>query len=118
GLAEGPAKLAAEVRGREVRRARQRADVERLAVARVDQVLRAEEVAGRRDGRHRHQSWQMSATCASAARIRSAALSRTDCSCEPASSTIEPRSASRLSTTTGSLRAPPTGGTVPSSKSG
>src|SRR5712692_7267616 len=39
-LAEGPAELAAEVRGREVRGTGERGNVERLAVAGVDQVLR------------------------------------------------------------------------------
>jgi hypothetical protein len=49
-LAEGPPKLAAEVRRREARSAGDGRDVERLAVARVDQVLRPEQVAGRMDG--------------------------------------------------------------------
>jgi hypothetical protein len=44
GLAEGAPELTAEVRGGEARRACQRRDVERLAVARVDQVLRAKQV--------------------------------------------------------------------------
>jgi hypothetical protein len=53
-LAEGPPKLAAEVRRREPRSARERRHVELLPVAGVDQVLRAEEVARRRDwGDHR-----------------------------------------------------------------
>jgi hypothetical protein len=39
--------------GREVDGAGERRHVERLAVAGVDQVLRAEEVADRVDGRHR-----------------------------------------------------------------
>jgi hypothetical protein len=39
-LAEGAPKLTAEVRGREPRGLREGRDVERLAVARVDQVLR------------------------------------------------------------------------------
>ena len=46
-LAELAAELAAEVRGRELRRAREGLHVERLAVARVDEVLRAEEMASR-----------------------------------------------------------------------
>ena len=44
-LAELAAELAAEVRGRELRRAREGLHVERLAVARVDEVLRAQEMA-------------------------------------------------------------------------
>ena len=47
-LTECPAELAAEVGGREVRRRGERGDVERLAVARVDQVFRAEQVPCRR----------------------------------------------------------------------
>ena len=47
-LAERLAELAAEVRGREVRGACERGDVERLAVARVDEVLRAQQMSGRR----------------------------------------------------------------------
>ena len=43
-LAEGAAELAAEVRGGEVRGAGERGHVERLAVARVDRVLRAQQV--------------------------------------------------------------------------
>ena len=50
-LAERPAELAAEVRPREVGGPRERLDVERLAVAGVDEVLRAQEVADRMDGR-------------------------------------------------------------------
>lgn len=52
-LAEGPPKLAAEVRGREVRGARELLHVQRLAVAGVDQILRAQETADRMGGRHR-----------------------------------------------------------------
>ena len=53
-LAERPAELAAEVGRREVRGPRERGHVERLAVARVDQVLGAQEVTCRRlDGQHR-----------------------------------------------------------------
>jgi hypothetical protein len=48
---------------------------------------------------------------------RSAAASRSDSSCEPASITTDSRFATLRSTTTGSRR-PPTGGTAPSSKSG
>ena len=48
-LAEGAAELAAEVRGREPRGACECRDVEWLAIAGVDYVLGAEEVAGRRD---------------------------------------------------------------------
>ena len=51
-LAEGPAELAAEVRGREVRGAGERRHVELLAVAGVGEVLRAEEVPRRRHGPH------------------------------------------------------------------
>jgi hypothetical protein len=50
-LAEGPPELAAEVRRREPRSARERRHVELLSVAGVDQVLRAEEMARRRDWR-------------------------------------------------------------------
>ncbi len=46
-LAEGPVELAAEVRRREMGGAGERRDVERLAVARVDEVLRAKEVPDR-----------------------------------------------------------------------
>ena len=52
-LAEGALELAAEVRAREPGGARQVVDVERLEVARVRQVLGAEQVAGGRDERHR-----------------------------------------------------------------
>jgi hypothetical protein len=52
-LAEGPAELPAEVRGREVRGTGECGHVERLAVAGIDEVLRAEEVPCRMDGRHR-----------------------------------------------------------------
>jgi hypothetical protein len=50
-LAECPAELAAEVRSREVGGPRKRLDVERLAVAGVDEVLRAQEVPDRMNGR-------------------------------------------------------------------
>jgi hypothetical protein len=50
-LAEGPAKLAAEVRRREARRPRERAYVERLAIARVDEILRTQQMAGGMDRR-------------------------------------------------------------------
>ena len=45
-LAERLAELTAEVRGREVRRARERGNVQGLAVPRVDQVLGAQKVSG------------------------------------------------------------------------
>ena len=51
-LAERAPELAAEVGDREVRRPRERLDVEALAVAGVDQVLRAQQVPGGRDGCH------------------------------------------------------------------
>ena len=54
-LAERLAELPAEVRGGEVRGARERGHVERLAVAGVDQILRAEEMPGRRVERQGHQ---------------------------------------------------------------
>ena len=44
-LAEGAPELTAEMRGRDERRARQRRDVERFAVAGVDEILRAQEMA-------------------------------------------------------------------------
>lgn len=47
GLAESAAELAAEVGGREVGGAGERGDVERLAVAGIDEILRAEEMANR-----------------------------------------------------------------------
>src|SRR6185295_12028544 len=53
-LAEGAGELPAEVRRREPRRAGELGDVERLAVAGVHEVLRAQEVARRRDWRDRH----------------------------------------------------------------
>ena len=52
-LPEFPAKLAAEVRRREPRCARERRHVERLAVASIGEILRAEEMPGRWDGLHR-----------------------------------------------------------------
>ena len=52
-FAESPAELAREVRGREVRGAGKRSDLERLAIAGVDEVLRAEEVPDRVNGSHR-----------------------------------------------------------------
>jgi hypothetical protein len=52
-LAERTAELAAEMCGREVRSSRQRGYVERLAITGVGKVLRAEQVPGRMDGRHR-----------------------------------------------------------------
>jgi hypothetical protein len=55
-LAEGTAELAAEVRGREMRRAGERVDVEGLAVAGVDEVFRAQEVPRRMNGPHDFQS--------------------------------------------------------------
>ena len=58
GLAERAAELAAEVCGREVRGAGERADVERFAVAGVDQILRAEQVPR---GRHRFQQQRYAA---------------------------------------------------------
>jgi hypothetical protein len=48
-LAEGAAKLAAEVRRREARRPGERPHVERLAIARVNEVFRAQEVTSRMD---------------------------------------------------------------------
>ena len=48
-LAEGAAKLPAEVRHGEVRCAGESGDVERLAVSRVGEILRAEQVPGRGD---------------------------------------------------------------------
>jgi hypothetical protein len=51
-LAERTPKLTAEVRRREVRGAGERRHVERLAVARVDEVLRAEKVPDTVDWRH------------------------------------------------------------------
>jgi len=51
-LTEGSAKLAAEVRGREVCGAGECDYVERLAVKGVDKVLRAEEMPDRMDGGH------------------------------------------------------------------
>jgi hypothetical protein len=56
GLAEGPAELAAEVRRGESRRAGERRHVEWLAVAGVDEVLRAQQVPGRMGRRHRLRS--------------------------------------------------------------
>ena len=53
-LAELALELAAEVGWREPRRAGERRDVERLAVTRVHQVFRAQEVPPRRDRRDRH----------------------------------------------------------------
>jgi hypothetical protein len=50
-MAEGAAKLAAEVRGGEPRGAGEGGNVERLAVTGVDQVLGAEEVTRWRYGR-------------------------------------------------------------------
>ena len=52
-VAKGAAKLAAEVRGREVRCSGKRPDVQRLPVAGVDEILRAEEMPGRRERLHR-----------------------------------------------------------------
>ena len=51
-LAERAAELAAEVRRGEVRRLGQCRDVERLPVARIDEILRAEQMPFGRDGRH------------------------------------------------------------------
>jgi RimJ/RimL family protein N-acetyltransferase len=51
-LAERSTKLAAEVRGGEVRGPGERVHVERLAVAGVDQILRAQEMPHRVDERH------------------------------------------------------------------
>ena len=44
-LAELTLELAAEVRGRELRHARERLDVERLPIPSVDEILRAQEMA-------------------------------------------------------------------------
>jgi hypothetical protein len=52
-LAEGSPELVAEVRGREVRGARECRHVEPLAVAGVDEILCAEKVPDRVDGHHR-----------------------------------------------------------------
>jgi hypothetical protein len=52
GLAKGSAELATEVRWREMRGAGERGNVERLAIAGVDEVLRAEEVPDRMHGGH------------------------------------------------------------------
>ena len=52
-LAEGPPELPAEVRRREMGGARQRPNVERLPVAGVDRVLRAQQVP---DGMHHASS--------------------------------------------------------------
>jgi hypothetical protein len=52
-LAEGPAELTAEVGRREMGDARERRHVERLAVAGVDEILRAEEVPGWMNERQR-----------------------------------------------------------------
>ena len=65
-----------------------------------------------------HQPTQMSATSAPVTCKKSPVGTRSECSCDPASSTIESRSAKRLSTTTGSCRPPPIGGTAPRSNSG
>ena len=52
-LAEGAAELAAEVRGGEMRGARERGDVERLPVAGIDEILGAEQMtSGRMGDRH------------------------------------------------------------------
>ena len=52
-LAKGAAELAAEVRLRETGNTCEHGDIERLAVARVDEVLRAEKMASRvRRGDH------------------------------------------------------------------
>jgi hypothetical protein len=51
-VAKGPAELTREMRGREMRGPGERRHVEPLAVAGVDQVLRAEEVADWMDRRH------------------------------------------------------------------
>src|SRR5260370_4344320 len=53
GLAERAAELTAEMRLREMRRLRERGDVERVAVAGVDQVLRTEQIARGRVRLHR-----------------------------------------------------------------
>ena len=63
-LAELPPELPAEVRRREARGAGQRRHVQRLAVAGVDQVLRAEQVAGGRLDRQHAPSIGQSDTCA------------------------------------------------------
>jgi peptidyl-prolyl cis-trans isomerase B (cyclophilin B) len=54
-LPEGAPKLTAEVRSREPRGAGEIVNQQRLEVARVGEVLRSQEVAGRRDERHRGQ---------------------------------------------------------------
>jgi hypothetical protein len=51
-LAEGAAELAAEVGAREAGRAGEVVHVERLEVARVREVLGAQQMAGRRDEGH------------------------------------------------------------------
>ncbi len=58
-IAEGPTELATEVSGGEVRDVCECGDVERLAVAGVDEVLRAKEVADGVNGRHRWRSARM-----------------------------------------------------------
>jgi hypothetical protein len=70
------------------------------------------------DLRAHYSSLQMSTICASVSSSRPAVWSRTDCSCEPTSSTTEACSATRESTRTRSRLAPPNGGTAPSSNSG
>ena len=52
-LAEGATELAAEVRLREARSARELRHIERLAVARVGEVLRAQQMPRRMRGSHR-----------------------------------------------------------------
>jgi len=52
-LAERAAELTAEVRGRELRSVRERLHIERLAVTRVDEVFRAEQVACGMRSEHR-----------------------------------------------------------------
>jgi hypothetical protein len=51
-LAELAAELAAEVRGRQARSASQGPHVERLAVAGIDEILRAKKMSGRMDDCH------------------------------------------------------------------
>src|SRR5262249_61451007 len=80
GLAEDGAELAAEGGGGEVRGGRQRRDVERIAVARVDQVFRAQEVPGRRQ-EHHQPNW--SAKSHARRRPGSSRISVSSTTCSP-----------------------------------
>ncbi len=54
-LTERPAELPAEMRRRQPRRIRKRRNIKRVTEPRIGEVLRTQQMPGRRDGRHANQ---------------------------------------------------------------